>query len=214
MEYGSPMKGSLSPTSVQETTALRMRWLLTLPSFGLSIALFLAVFAPRAIAQIPNDSFSANRFAPAPGPGNFVMVDGALVTGHVTPSVGLFIDYAHRPFVIFTATCNEGDPDDCQVDESEKDIVSYQLTFSPMATISLWQQRPVSAHQVEHLDLAPRGVAIEERVARAPLIRDVEPQRAQQLAEQGLEVAAANRMGRLQTGSRRRRAGVHESKCS
>jgi hypothetical protein len=66
------------------------------------------------------------------------MVDGALVSGHLTPSAGLFIDYAHRPFVIFTATCAGGDTEDCEVEESEKDIVSYQLTFSPMVTLSLW----------------------------------------------------------------------------
>jgi hypothetical protein len=97
--------------------------------------------ASNASAQtIPNDRFSANRFTPAPGGDNFIMVDGAIVGGHLTPSAGLFVDYAHRPFVLFTATCAGGDPDDCEVEESERDIVRYQLTFNAMATLALWQR--------------------------------------------------------------------------
>src|SRR5262245_49130681 len=93
-----------------------------------------------AAQSVPKDSFSANRFAPAPGAGNYIMVDGAVVAGHVAPTAGLFIDYAHRPFVLFTATCKNGDTDDCEVEEADKEIVSYMLTFSAMATISLWQR--------------------------------------------------------------------------
>src|SRR5688572_14695135 len=89
---------------------------------------------------IPNDRFSANRFTPAPGGDNYLMVDGAIVGGHLTPSAGLFVDYAHRPFVLFTATCEGGDTDECEVEESERDIVRYQLTFNAMATLALWQR--------------------------------------------------------------------------
>ena len=109
--------------------------------FVTACSLFCAAYAGTTAAQsIPNDRFSASRFTPAPGAGNYLMVDGAVVSGHVVPTAGLFIDYAHRPFVLFTATCAGGDADDCEVVEADKEIVSYQLTFSAMATLSLWQR--------------------------------------------------------------------------
>jgi OmpA-OmpF porin, OOP family len=98
-------------------------------------------FGSAALAQsVPNDRFSANRFTPAPGAGNYIMVDGAVVAGHLTPTAGLFVDYAHRPFVLFTASCKDGDTDDCQIEEADREIVSYQLTFSAMATLSISQR--------------------------------------------------------------------------
>ncbi|MGD8859367.1 MAG: OmpA family protein [Myxococcales bacterium] len=96
--------------------------------------------APTSAQTIPNDQFSADRFTPAPGPDNYLMVDGAIVGGHVSPSLGLIVDYAHRPFVLFTATCAGGDENDCEVEESEVDIVSYEVTGSLMGTLSLFQR--------------------------------------------------------------------------
>ncbi len=90
--------------------------------------------------SIPNDRFSANRFTPAPGPGNYIMVDGAVIGGHLTPSAGLFIDFAHRPFALYTATCSGGDPNKCSVKQSKVNIVSYQLAFDAMGTLTLWQR--------------------------------------------------------------------------
>jgi hypothetical protein len=115
-----------------------MRWPVIVLALAWSASLSSATGA--SAQAIPNDRFSANRFAPAPGGDNYVMVDGAIVGGHLTPSAGLFVDYSHRPFVLFTASCAGGDPDDCDVEESERDIVKYQLTFSPMATLALWQR--------------------------------------------------------------------------
>jgi hypothetical protein len=95
----------------------------------------------RAIAQdIPNDQFSAERFSPAPGADNYIAVDCAIVGGHLTPTLGLLVDYAHRPFVLFTATCPGGDEDDCEVEESEVDIVGYRLTGNLMGTLSIAQR--------------------------------------------------------------------------
>jgi OOP family OmpA-OmpF porin len=98
----------------------------------------LSVAVERTAAQeIATDEFSTNRFAPAPGAGNYFMVDGAGVGGHLTPSVGLFIDYAHRPFVLFDAECDPNDDTDCDVQDSDVALVKYQLTFTPMATLTL-----------------------------------------------------------------------------
>jgi outer membrane protein OmpA-like peptidoglycan-associated protein len=44
--------------------------------------------------------FSVQRFEPAPGPDNFVTVEGARVTGNMAWSAGLFANYAHKPFVV------------------------------------------------------------------------------------------------------------------
>jgi OOP family OmpA-OmpF porin len=90
--------------------------------------------------DVPNDQFSVNRFSPALGGGNYVQVDGAAIGGHMTPSLELLIDYAHRPFVLYTASCPGGNSDECEIDDSEVEIVSYQLTFDLGATLTLWQK--------------------------------------------------------------------------
>jgi hypothetical protein len=119
-----------------------MRWNLTFAAVFLGMTLSgMTADAPPARAQdIPNDSFGVNRFSPAPGPGNYLMVDGTLVGAHGEPSAGLLIDFAHRPFVLLSATCKAGATDDCSVEKSKHDIVAYQLTFDAMATLALWQR--------------------------------------------------------------------------
>jgi outer membrane protein OmpA-like peptidoglycan-associated protein len=104
------------------------------------VAAFVLGLGGGASAQIQTDEFSANRFSPAPGAGNYFMVDGAAVGGHLTPSLGLFIDYAHRPFVIYDAPCEGGDEDECSVEDSTAEIVSYQLTFNAMGSLTLFQR--------------------------------------------------------------------------
>jgi OOP family OmpA-OmpF porin len=115
-----------------------MRWNLI---FGrLSLLLTLGAVTAAHAQTIPNDKFSANRFTPAPGAGNYLMVDGAVVGGHMTPSAGLFVDFAHRPFALYAATCTGGDPSKCKVQDSRINIVSYQLAFDAMGTLTLWQR--------------------------------------------------------------------------
>lgn len=84
----------------------------------------------------PREEFSVNRFAPAAGSGNYLMVDGGAVGGNMGIAAGLLVDYAHRPFVLFTATCTDNDTDDCELEEAEKAIVSYQVTSNVMASIT------------------------------------------------------------------------------
>jgi outer membrane protein OmpA-like peptidoglycan-associated protein len=111
----------------------------TLASIACVVALL--AFGGSAFAQaIPNDRFSANRFSPAPGAGNYLMVDGGTVGGHLTPSFGLLVDYAHRPLVLFDSSCPGNDTDNCEVTDSEKELISYALTTNLMATLTLWQR--------------------------------------------------------------------------
>ena len=70
--------------------------------------------------------FSANRFVPAVGAENYVTVDGAMVAGKLVPAVGIMLDYAHRPFVIFDADCKNNDPNNCEMGSSKKALVAYE----------------------------------------------------------------------------------------
>lgn len=100
-----------------------------------------AVLASRTSAQgVPNQQVSTNRFVPAIGAGNYMQVDGAVVGGHMTPSVEIVVDYAHRPFVIYEAACPGGDTDNCEVEESRRDIVAMQLATYLGGTLTLWQR--------------------------------------------------------------------------
>jgi OmpA-OmpF porin, OOP family len=96
--------------------------------------------AERAAAQVPTQHVSTNRFVPALGPANYLQLDGAVVGGHMTPSAEVVVDYAHRPFVIYDASCAGGDPDDCEVNDSERDIVAMQLAAYFGGTLTMWQR--------------------------------------------------------------------------
>ncbi|HEY2734383.1 MAG TPA: hypothetical protein VGI70_10385, partial [Polyangiales bacterium] len=87
--------------------------------------------------SIPNDHFSVNHYTPAIGPGNYLQVDGAAVGGHLTPSFEIDADYAHRPFVLYSATCPNGNTEKCSLSKSRVNIIGQQLTTNLATTISL-----------------------------------------------------------------------------
>jgi len=105
---------------------------------ALSIAFSLQCSRSSLKAQsVPNDRFSVNRFVPAIGPGNYLQVDGAAVGGHMAPSAELWLDYAHRPFVLYTANCPDGNTASCELDKSSKDLIGQQLTVNIAGTLAL-----------------------------------------------------------------------------
>lgn len=108
-------------------------------SHGLAVLAIALLTGSTAQAQsAPRDELSASRFSPAPGAGNFGMVDGAAVGGHMTPTVGLLIDYAHRPLVLFEAVCTgETGSEECDLEGFEREIVSYQVTGNLTGSLSL-----------------------------------------------------------------------------
>ena len=106
--------------------------------------LFLTLVGSLQAQDIPDGKFAANRFAPATGAGNYVMVDGALVGGHLTPAFGAMIDYSHRPLVLFVAECTGDDDDDCELANSQKDIVAYALTTNLHGALTLSNRFQVS----------------------------------------------------------------------
>jgi hypothetical protein len=78
-----------------------------------------------------------NQLVPAIGAGNYVQVDGASVGGHLSPTLEILVDYAHRPFVIYSATCEGGNTDDCELSDSDVELVKLQLTTTIAGTLSL-----------------------------------------------------------------------------
>ncbi len=103
----------------------------TLPFFtGCAAAAFLALFAAGAQAQedVPLEHFSASRFTPAIGPGNYFGVDGSTISPHLMPAAGLTLDYSHRPFRLYSARCTDAEETDCEVTDTEADIVAYSFS--------------------------------------------------------------------------------------
>ncbi|HJK97177.1 MAG TPA: thrombospondin type 3 repeat-containing protein [Polyangiaceae bacterium LLY-WYZ-14_1] len=87
----------------------------------------------------PLDEFSTVTFKPAPGPGNGLATDGATVRGHLAPSAGLIFDYAHEPFVLFTAEC-DANGDNCEVTGVESRLVRYTALAHLTASLSLFDR--------------------------------------------------------------------------
>ena len=104
------------------------------------LAVFVVCFLQTSLtraqsASPPTEEFSAIRYVPAVGAGNYGMVDGALVAGDMDFSGLLIVDYAHRPFVIFEADCN-ADETDCTLNGFQRNIVAYQITTNIGGTVT------------------------------------------------------------------------------
>lgn len=98
----------------------------------LSLAFSSVVFAQ----SVPNDRFSVNRYVPAIGPGNYLQIDGAAVAGRMAPTAELWLDYAHRPFVLYNATCENGNTARCELNDNTTDLIGQQLTLNIAGTLA------------------------------------------------------------------------------
>lgn len=77
------------------STTMRMRRVLS--TLGLATALGVS---PLALAQTSPEGLDVQRFAPAPGGlNNLNQLEGAGVTGHLSPSFGLYLNYGYRPLI-------------------------------------------------------------------------------------------------------------------
>jgi hypothetical protein len=95
---------------------------------GTLLILYAAWTSGVASAQeepVRTGEFSVSRFTPAPGAGNYIMADGAYVSGHLLPSAGIMLDWAYRPFTLFKAVCQDEAESNCEVTESEAHIVRF-----------------------------------------------------------------------------------------
>jgi hypothetical protein len=106
----------------------------------LAVAVLGFLGAPAQAQDVPSEQFSVNRFVPAVGANNYVQLDGAVVGGHMTPSLEALVDFTYRPFVLYDAKCPGGNTDECSVEDSQRDVVKLQLTTNLAGTLTLWQR--------------------------------------------------------------------------
>ena len=109
----------------------------------------LSLCASSALAQ-QDGEFSVQRFEPAPGPDNFITVEGARVRGNMAWSVGLFANYAHKPFVVRSceSETNCDDPNALLNDDIAvvKDLMTADLlaSLTPIPKLQIGLRIPVS----------------------------------------------------------------------
>jgi outer membrane protein OmpA-like peptidoglycan-associated protein len=103
-------------------------------------------------------AFGVQNFNPALGPQNFLSVEGARVGNRNSYSVGLVINYANDPFVVYDATCpaqpdlpaGQDCPGDFELSDEPKRIVSNQLTgnfigtFVPIRNLQIGLDLPLT----------------------------------------------------------------------
>jgi len=117
-----------------------MRRLTALLAFSAALLLPLSVSAQDDPGNPPLDEFSAMRFSPAIGPQNYMGVEGARVSGHLVPYGGLTLEYAHRPFTLYDATCAPDDDTDCEVDDVREHLVRYYAAGHLTGALSLFDR--------------------------------------------------------------------------
>jgi OOP family OmpA-OmpF porin len=87
----------------------------------------------------PLGQFSVMRFSPAPGPRNYLQVEGAATPGHVQGSAGLVIDYGHQPLVLYNASCAPGGTD-CSLSGTRQVLVEYVAAAHLMGSLQLFDR--------------------------------------------------------------------------
>jgi outer membrane protein OmpA-like peptidoglycan-associated protein len=94
---------------------------------GLSSVVCLSSLAPAAFAQ--DEGFAVNRFEPAEAGSDWFASESLDFRGHVRPAIGLTIDYAHKPLVLYDA---DG--------EEVHALVESQLSAHLGASLILWER--------------------------------------------------------------------------
>ncbi len=87
------------------------------------------VSSPAAAQTTPLGNVNANRFRPAPGPGNYLQTDGAQLSGHLSGSAGLMFDFAKEPLSLFAVQCTGPGSTNCGAQAVSNELVSSMATF-------------------------------------------------------------------------------------
>lgn len=101
----------------------------------LAASFFLAVPAETR-AQTVLQEPSATRFYASPGAGTFLGVDALTIGREWEPSVGLLVDYAHRPFALDDYDCLTDFSVACSDPPAELDVVAGTVTAQLTAAIA------------------------------------------------------------------------------
>jgi len=153
------------------------------------IALLVLVLAPVAHAQdddgvYPTDDFSAHRFYMAPGPGNFLTVEGANVGEDLSPSFGVTLGYMHRPFaaddVLWYVDCTQGitpsSPCSSAPDPTvETDMLGPLLTLQLYGSFTFLERIQIAANLPFVLYGSGEGLAFTEGTGREIRSRTAAP---------------------------------------
>ncbi len=114
----------LARTTGLRSRPTRTRWI----HLGLVAAGWLALAPAPARAQTLG--FSAQRFRPAASPMNYYNTESGQTLPHLSPSVGLYVHYAHRPLQVINRF----------TDQRLYDEVKYQLGADLMVAFGLWNR--------------------------------------------------------------------------
>ncbi len=91
---------------------------------------FAAVALLAATTEARADGLALNRFDPAPVGDRMFGVQSPFAAGHITPHVGLYLDYAHNPLVLRTTDTND----------NIASVVNNQLFLHLNGSFSLWNR--------------------------------------------------------------------------
>ncbi|MEM7446969.1 MAG: thrombospondin type 3 repeat-containing protein [Myxococcota bacterium] len=86
--------------------------------------------------EIPLGQFSANAFNPAPGPSNYLGVDGIQIGEHLAWSLGTWADYQSRSMVVDTF-CERLSGIPCALNGTEATVVEHLFVVHVVPTLAL-----------------------------------------------------------------------------
>lgn len=128
---------------------MRSRTLMLCGLVGLAIA-FGSFKAHAQTTDAKEGEFSVQRFEPAPGPRNFVTVEGARTAGQMAWSAGLFVNYGFKPFVVRSCQ-SETDCDSPNAVRSDdiavvRDLITADLlgSFTPVEWVQIGLRLPLT----------------------------------------------------------------------
>ncbi len=106
-----------------------------------ALGVFFCTSAASAQTSFYNPNVDVQQFRPAPGPNNFLTVHGARVDGMPGFSVGGMINYAWRPFVIFSATCTPPESmTNCSPSSVRSVPVEHLGTLNALGSVTLFRR--------------------------------------------------------------------------
>jgi outer membrane protein OmpA-like peptidoglycan-associated protein len=122
---------------------------ISMPFVLLGAGLLLTGNAANAQTSAKEGTFTVQRFAPAPGPRNFITVEGARTDGKMAFSLGVFANYASDPFVVKSCISQT----DCSAANATlskdihvvRDMVTTDLlaSFTPISRLQIGARFPV-----------------------------------------------------------------------
>lgn len=144
---------------------------MTLRTLPLAVLLGFAGISISALAMADDSSaksgeFSVQRFAPAPGPRNFVTVEGARVKTKNAWSLGLYLNYSDRPFVVRSCKSEQNCDQKNATNLRDVNVISGMFTadflasYTPFEKLQLGLRVPVSYVNGDGIDVATGGPAV------------------------------------------------------